>query len=184
MCNDCKDPLSVNAQIALETKISEGRQLCECPRCGRNHWHLGTPPKPKATIEELEAILNSESTDPIEILPDGTVRRSAPISAPNVPAQCAWRLIETAPRDRSRILLWQSGRGAFEGWWHDGWPSLESYWMDDADSEPEPTHWQPMLPTPAIPSTYHCRYPNCDLVNCGDCDQRPALTPAKCGDAT
>lgn len=68
-------------------------------------------------------------------------------------AQCAWRLIETAPRDRSRILLWQSGRGAFEGWWHDGWPSLESYWMDDADSEPEPTHWQPMLPNPALTST-------------------------------
>lgn len=65
------------AQRAPETKIAEGRQLCECPQCGRNHWHLGTPPKPKATIEELEAILNSESTDQVEILSDGTVRRSA-----------------------------------------------------------------------------------------------------------
>lgn len=24
--------------------VGEGRQLCECPRCGRNHWHLGRPP--------------------------------------------------------------------------------------------------------------------------------------------
>lgn len=65
-------------------------------------------------------------------------------------AQPSWQPIETAPRDGTRILMFQAGRGAFEGWWHDGWPHAEHYWMDDQDSEPAPTHWQPTL---AIPST-------------------------------
>jgi hypothetical protein len=65
-----------------------------------------------------------------------------------------WRPIETAPKDGTRILMFQPRRGAFEGWWHDGWPSLESYWMDLQDSEPEPTHWQPLLAEPsASPDT-------------------------------
>ncbi len=59
-----------------------------------------------------------------------------------------WQPIETAPKDGKRILLYQEGRGAFEGWWHTDWPHAEAYWMDDADSEPEPTHWQPTLALP------------------------------------
>lgn len=31
----------------------------------------------------------------------------------------------------------------------------------------------------ALSSTHRCRYPNCDLANCGDCDERPALSPAE-----
>ena len=57
--------------------------------------------------------------------------------------------IETAPKDRQRILLYQVGRGAFEGWWHTAWPHPEEYWMDDADSEPNPTHWRPTLAPPS-----------------------------------
>lgn len=64
----------------------------------------------------------------------------------------AWQLIKTAPKDETRILLYQRGRGSFEGWWKLDWP-LGEYWMDDADSEPEPTHWQPLLPAPSVPST-------------------------------
>lgn len=24
--------------------MSEDREMCECPRCGKSHWKLGTPP--------------------------------------------------------------------------------------------------------------------------------------------
>lgn len=63
-----------------------------------------------------------------------------------------WRLIETAPKDETRILLFQRGRGAFEGWYKIDWPE-GAYWMDDADSEPEPTHWQPCLAPPSTVSS-------------------------------
>ena len=29
---------------ALITPVGDGREICECPKCGRSHWHLGTPP--------------------------------------------------------------------------------------------------------------------------------------------
>ncbi len=50
-----------------------------------------------------------------------------------------WQPIETAPMNGLRILLFQKGRGAFEGYWHDDFPQAESYWMDDQDSDPAPT---------------------------------------------
>lgn len=53
--------------------------------------------------------------------------------------------METAPKSGARIMLYQSGRGAFEGWWHDGFPHYEAYWMDDQDSEPDPAAWRPLL---------------------------------------
>jgi hypothetical protein len=59
-----------------------------------------------------------------------------------------WQPIDTAPLDGTRVLLFQPGRGAFEGWWKNDWPVIEQYWMDDADSEPSPTHWQPTLALP------------------------------------
>lgn len=72
-----------------------------------------------------------------------------------------WRDIETAPQDETRILLFQSDRGAFEGWWQDDWPQAYHFWTDDRDSEPEPTHWMPLpappsdapTPTPLDPDT-------------------------------
>lgn len=74
----------------------------------------------------------------------------------------AWLPIESAPKDGTRITLYEIGRGAFEGWWHDAWPrACEEYWMDDADSEPEPTHWRPLL---APPVTRH----NGDAATGGD----------------
>lgn len=57
-----------------------------------------------------------------------------------------WQPIETAPRDGSRLWLYEPSYG-YEGWWHEDWPRGEAYWMDDRDSEPEPTHWRP-LPDP------------------------------------
>jgi len=29
---------------ALITPVGEGREICECEKCGRNHWKLGNPP--------------------------------------------------------------------------------------------------------------------------------------------
>jgi hypothetical protein len=95
-------------------------------------------------------------------------------------AQCAWMPIETAPKDRTRILLFQAGRGAFEGWWHTAWPSPEAYWMDDADSEPQPTHWRPTLPLPSTPR----RTPfGCDPEKCTYPDCTCSVAPVQCGGA-
>jgi hypothetical protein len=65
------------------------------------------------------------------------------------PPQAAWQPIETAPRSGTRVLLFQRPRGAFEGWWKSDFAGSEAYWTDDQDSEPAPTHWQPLLPPPA-----------------------------------
>lgn len=62
-------------------------------------------------------------------------------------AQSPWMDIETAPKDGTRVLLYQDGRGAFEGWFHNDYQYAEHFWKDDQDSEPEPSHWQP-LPAP------------------------------------
>lgn len=83
------------------------------------------------------------------------------MSAPAAAPLNGWSPIETAPQDGTRILLFQkSSRGAFEGWWHDDWPHAEHYWMDDADSEPDPTHWRPLLPEPSPVPRPH-REPEC-----------------------
>ena len=63
-----------------------------------------------------------------------------------------WQPIETAPKDGTQILLWErQSRGPFMGWWHDGWPSLESYWTDEAETEPDPTHWMELPERPVLP---------------------------------
>lgn len=58
-----------------------------------------------------------------------------------------WRPITEAPKiEGQRLWLWQRGRGGYEGWWNDFGPDGQD-WQDDSDSEPAPTHWQP-LPAP------------------------------------
>lgn len=57
-----------------------------------------------------------------------------------------WQPIETAPKDGRRLWLYEPSYG-YEGWWHTDFPRGEAYWMDDADSEPQPTHWR-ALPAP------------------------------------
>lgn len=64
-----------------------------------------------------------------------------------------WQPIETAPRDGTEILTCRAGSNfaaTIRVCWfvkdqYDGY-----YWQDDADSEPEPTHWAPL---PEHPST-------------------------------
>jgi hypothetical protein len=71
--------------------------------------------------------------------------------SPSPAAVEAWQPISTAPNDGTHLTLYEINRGAFEGWWHDAWPrAFEQYWMDCADSEPDPTHWRPLI-APPIP---------------------------------
>lgn len=64
-----------------------------------------------------------------------------------------WQPIETAPRDGTKILTCRRG--------HDYAASIRvcyyvvdqyegEYWQDDADSEPNPTHWMPVMAAPQI----------------------------------
>jgi hypothetical protein len=126
-------PEAVNAMEALERR---GYSMSE-PHLSGYRLIIG--------FESLSDV--QEAQQAIANLPPTLTARAAALTRS---AAQGWRDIENAPQDGTRILLFQAGRGAFEGWWHDGWPSLESYWMDDQDSEPAPTHWQPTL---AIPST-------------------------------
>lgn len=69
----------------------------------------------------------------------------------------AWRPIESAPTTGARIVatnpLWPEDRRVRVVWWVEHGPGRDDgqYWQDDADSEPDPTLWQP-LDTFATPS--------------------------------
>lgn len=62
-----------------------------------------------------------------------------------------WQPIETAPRDGTEVLVCNAGPN-FAASIRTCWYVVDQYdgefWQDDADSEPDPTHWQPMLPVP------------------------------------
>lgn len=51
--------------------------------------------------------------------------------------------IKTAPRDGTLILGMDSA-GWREMWWVTHGQDYASYWNDQYDSEPEPTHWCPL----------------------------------------
>lgn len=59
-----------------------------------------------------------------------------------------WMPIETAPKDGTRFLAYQKDRALCECWWQEDFSNW-SGWLDDADSEPEPTHWMPLPAPPA-----------------------------------
>jgi hypothetical protein len=50
--------------------------------------------------------------------------------------RAGWRPIESAPKDGTRVLLWD-GRRQHVDWWNHGW------WNTS-----RPTHWQPLPPPP------------------------------------
>jgi hypothetical protein len=60
----------------------------------------------------------------------------------------AWRPIETAPRDGTPFWAFQAGRQFV--CWEDDHPDCGPCWFDDADSEPDPTHWMPLPAPPAL----------------------------------
>lgn len=63
-----------------------------------------------------------------------------------------WQMIGTAPRDGSKILTCRldaryDASIKVCAWRTDQYDG--DRWMDDADTEPDPTHWMP-LPAPPI----------------------------------
>lgn len=58
-----------------------------------------------------------------------------------------WQTMDSAPKDGTRFLAFEKGR-YFDCWWEDKGYG-EAYWMDEADSEPNPSDWMPL---PASPS--------------------------------
>ncbi len=61
-----------------------------------------------------------------------------------------WRTMDSAPRDGTPFLAWESeDRGPFKCWWYFDWPHDEAYWTDYADSEPDPKYWAP-IPAPPV----------------------------------
>lgn len=69
-------------------------------------------------------------------------------------AESGWRPIADAPRDGTKIWAYQQRRGYPEQlvvWWQ-YFDSDDIYdWTDEADSEPNPTHWR-LLPEPPSPT--------------------------------
>lgn len=73
------------------------------------------------------------------------------VAAKALGAPIGWQPIETAPRDGTPFLAFQTEeRGPFKCWMHDDWTHAEHYWMDPQDSEPDPAYWMPLpaAPTP------------------------------------
>jgi hypothetical protein len=72
----------------------------------------------------------------------------------------AWRPIETAPKDGTRVLVYATMRGAALGG-HDrgkdygtwiviaAWEPDYGFWVDGSQCTPEPTHWMPLPAPPA-----------------------------------
>lgn len=57
-----------------------------------------------------------------------------------------WQPIETAPKDGSQFLASDITGYHFNCWWEN--EGYEARWMDEIDSEPNPTHWMPLPPPP------------------------------------
>ncbi|MEN5276290.1 hypothetical protein ABE527_04985 [Brucella sp. TWI432] len=60
-----------------------------------------------------------------------------------------WFPIETAPKDGTQFLAYNIANGYYNCWWHKNHHG-EEYWMDEADTEPNPTHWRPLPASPGV----------------------------------
>lgn len=129
----CAELVRARARIAaLEAEASEGERLRA------------------ALVEAREAL--DQSYNVTTYPGDGTSKQDAAIRAIDAalilaPARERWHPIETAPRDGTRFLALE-GRRHFDCWWH--WFGADQVynWQDEADSEPDPTHWMPLPPPP------------------------------------
>lgn len=70
-------------------------------------------------------------------------RARSPLAAPMAEG---WRDMASAPKDGTRFLARQGDRH-FDCWWVSD-PYEGCFWQDEADSEPDPTHWMPLPPAP------------------------------------
>ena len=56
--------------------------------------------------------------------------------------------IDLAPKDGTHVLGYDQRRGWREMWFHTDTAYGEAFWVDEFDSEPEPTHWLPLPEKP------------------------------------
>ncbi|MBZ9922006.1 hypothetical protein LB579_30405 [Mesorhizobium sp. BR1-1-7] len=68
-----------------------------------------------------------------------------------LPPAEGWRPMDSAPKDGSKFLAYEKGH-YFDCWWHENGHG-EAYWMDEADSEPNPSDWMklPSAPQGSLP---------------------------------
>ncbi len=102
-------------------------------------WNLMTPNGDVPSFNTLKEAKAAAQAD-------YEARVSSALSA-QVQDVAGWQPIDTAPKDGTQILAFEIG-GYFNCWWHDNGYG-EQYWMDEADSEPNPTHWMPLPAAPA-----------------------------------
>lgn len=82
---------------------------------------------------------------------------TAYLSAVSPPDNGGWRPIETAPKDGTRIDLWQHGHWITDAFWDkgEGWWCVDSRYSDGEPCllaiSPDPTHWRPLPAPPATP---------------------------------
>jgi hypothetical protein len=57
-----------------------------------------------------------------------------------------WQLIDTAPRDGARILIWDASGGVAIVYWHNGKSRWRIDCWDDGGygADLKPTHWMPL----------------------------------------
>jgi hypothetical protein len=83
-----------------------------------------------------------------QALADENKALSAALTASQAETAAAWQPIETAPRDGSRFLAYENRDVSYYPcWWRNDYLIWEG-WQDDWDSEPDPSHWQPLPPPP------------------------------------
>lgn len=92
----------------------------------------------------------ADGVDSIEVTPSsGCVFADMGVERP---VANGWLPIETAPKDGAQLLAYDKTNGYYNCWWHKNGYG-EEYWMDEADTEPNPTHWRPLPASPGASST-------------------------------
>lgn len=83
--------------------------------------------------------------------PEDTLKRALEAALQVVPAG-RWMTIDSAPKDGTRFWAYECNNDdvrQFECWWQDDFTNWEG-WRDDWDTDPHPTHWQPLPKPPRI----------------------------------
>lgn len=143
--------------------VADCKSLNPLIQCGCQEFALLSQPAPAQTtaaIEELEEI--SKAISELEFRRAKLRQSSAPQSdsatvlgcpRPHPAQTMTWQPIETAPRDGTEVLLFQSGLME-----HGSWKFLENSefdgvacygWETDFGHMDDPTHWRPAIGVPS-----------------------------------
>lgn len=167
------NPSTVLALIAAARGRSVGIAAGDAARrpmedLGDGRWADVEPaPNPsRPTTEDVARVIREELNHLIDpAVLDGSTTRAAARILDLLPTGEGWRPIETAPRDGTRLLLWDSKREvAVSGCWHHeagrddpgGHEPSWSWWVSDNDTimwddgpDDKPTFWTPFTLPPA-----------------------------------